>query len=97
MAGQFKYIKKVNTTITRGPRKGGTYTRYFYGPGGPRPGTIAGGVAARREKTIRTMEAQKGKLLVQYNRTRDQKVGRKIDSIQVKIDRLNELTRLEVF
>jgi len=97
MAGQFKYTRKAVTTITRGPRKGGTYTRYFYGPGGPRPGTVAGMVAARREKTIKTMEAQKNKLLVEYNRTRNERVGRKIDSIQAKIDKLNDLTRQEVF
>ena len=37
MAGKFKYLKKAITTITKGPRKGGKYTRYHYkagaGPG----------------------------------------------------------------
>ena len=30
MAGKFKYLKKAITTITKGPRKGGKYTRYHY-------------------------------------------------------------------
>jgi len=34
MAGKFKYLKKVITTITKAPRKGQKYTRYYYRKGG---------------------------------------------------------------
>jgi hypothetical protein len=94
MAGQFKYNRKVVTTITQGRRKGDTYTRYFYGP---RPGTIAASVKIRRDKVIKKMEGQRDKLMIEFTRTGNKRVERKLKSIRSKIAQLNEMTRQGVF
>jgi hypothetical protein len=90
----FKYNKKVRTKITQGPNKGQYYMRYFYGP---RPGTVAGMVAARRVTTIAKMEVQRDKLMVDYNKTGSKWTARKLRSINAKIAQLNEFTRQGVF
>ena len=96
MAGKFKYSKKVKTTISKGPRKGQSYVRYYY-PGGLKKGTIAANVLKRRTAHVKKLEVQRDKLMVDVNRTGSRKSVRKLKSIRTKIKRLNELTRLAVF
>ena len=96
MAGKFKYSKKVKTTISKGPRKGQSYVRYFY-PGGLKKGSIAAGVLARRTAVVKKLEVKRDKLMLHVNRTGSRKSARKLESIRTKIEKLNELTRLAVF
>lgn len=91
----FKYEKKVNTTIIRGPRKGQKYTRYFYPGTGRR--TIAESVAARRIKTIEKLEGERDKLMVEFNRTGNKRAQRKLTSVKTKIEQLHWMTRQGVF
>jgi len=61
MAGKFKYLKKAITTITKGPRKGGKYTRYHY----------KGGASSVKSQVVTDLKRIKGDLLIAKKRLRE--------------------------